>query len=559
MVVSLVTGRFVLTAPSQDRLQEDAAAGCSGNLADVDVSYISTGHLLVTVLTTATFYLMLRSYRLRRQRFQFFSRLGIPGPRPNLIKGNCDLMRNPSLLSIDVMEQWQRLYGNIYGYFIGQKPFVVCSHLDHVRQVLVKDFQNFINRPKLNIDIKPLNDTLVCLRGQRWKDVRRVLSPVFSRRHMRHVSAIVNCCVDILIDVVESQQHHDIEFHGLFQGLTCQVIGTAALNSNVECQRNADDKFLYALRQFFKNTTNPLIDLAIYFPIVHQLLAIVCRLMSPIGQFTQSIIDKVQLAIDQRRQERASSGAEEERHSDMLELLLDAAEDRFSDNKDLDQDRSEPRRRLNYLLSDDEIVANAWVFLLGGFETTANCLTYCCYLLAKHPHIQQRLYNEIVDHLQVDEDLSYEQVSQLNYLDQVISETLRLFPPVVLMVTREAANDTEIGGYKIPAGTNIQIPIWQIHHDPELWPNPHLFDPDRFMPELKKERDPMAWLPFGAGPRGCIGIRFGLLETKVALAKLLIKYQIVPCKRTEQNLTLRVPTVTLNPSEDGVWLAVEPR
>ena len=79
----------------------------------------------------------------------------------------------------------------------------------------------------------------------------------------------------------------------------------------------------------------------------------------------------------------------------------------------------------------------------------------------------------------VDEDLSYEQVSQLNYLDQVISETLRLFPPVVLMVTREAANDTEIGGYKIPAGTNIQIPIWQIHHDPELWPNPHLFDPDR--------------------------------------------------------------------------------
>ena len=109
----------------------------------------------------------------------------------------------------------------------------------------------------------------------------------------------------------------------------------------------------------------------------------------------------MQLAIDQRRQERASSGAEEERHSDMLELLLDAAEDRFSDNKDLDQDRSEPRRRLNYLLSDDEIVANAWVFLLGGFETTANCLTYCCYLLAKHPHIQQRLYNEIVDHLQV--------------------------------------------------------------------------------------------------------------------------------------------------------------
>ena len=110
-------------------------------------------------------------------------------------------------------------------------------------------------------------------------------------------------------------------------------------------------------------------------------------------------------------------------------------------------------------------------------------------------------------------------------MDQVLCETLRLFPPVVHLVTREASEPVQLGKTTIPAGTNIQIPVWQIHHDPNLWPDPYSFDPDRFDPELKKSHHPMSWIPFGSGPRACIGIRFAMLEAKITLAKLLMKYR----------------------------------
>lgn len=184
----------------------------------------------------------------------------------------------------------------------------------------------------------------------------------------------------------------------LKQGLTCQVIGECALDTTIDCQRKPDDDFLNSLRQFLKTANHPIIDLAIYFPLVRQILAIICRVASPTGQFTQSIIDNVQRVIDERRENGTS-------HNDILQLLLDAAENQIDSSESdssSNSEASEPKggpRRLQYLLSDDEIIANAWVFLLGGFETTANALTYCSYLLATHPDIQEKLHQEIVENL----------------------------------------------------------------------------------------------------------------------------------------------------------------
>ena len=193
--------------------------------------------------------------------------------------------------------------------------------------------------------------------------------------------------------------------------MTCQVIAECALDTTVDCQRYPDDPFLNALQQFMNSThKNPIIDLAIYFPLVKKILAIICRIASPTGQFTQSIIDRVQRAIDKRRSGQAY------RHNDILQLLLDAAEkpsvdknqrhsdsenssDQVTDSSPSPSVSSSASRRMQYLLSDDEIIANAWVFLLGGFETTANALSYCAYLLATHPDIQEKVYQEIVDNI----------------------------------------------------------------------------------------------------------------------------------------------------------------
>ena len=414
-------------------------------MVPIEESGSYTSGVLLTAVVVSLVACLIQSYMYRRKSFSFFRQLGIPGPDPHLIKGNGNEIRDRSRLAIEVMDKWQNQFGDVYGYYVGLKPYVVVKDLDLVQQVLIKDFHNFVNRPHMGIEIQPVINTLVGLRGQRWKHVRRIISPTFSKAKMRMISTIINQCVDVLVQVVDKQQHQEIDFYGLFQGntsinrqsqipeyhpevlfsftgLTCQVIGQAALDTEVDCQRNTTDEFLGALRNFLQKANNPIIDLAIYFPIVRQILALICHVASPCGQFTQSIIDKVQKVIDTRRQSSAATG---QYHNDILQLLLDAAEDNSEQNNNTDDGPDScpeecakpsaesatpatssglhPKRRsvAKYLLSDDEIIANAWVFLLGGFETTANALTYCSYLLATHPDIQDRVYQELIDNFQV--------------------------------------------------------------------------------------------------------------------------------------------------------------
>lgn len=183
-----------------------------------------TSHLVAIGLALVVASLC-HSYMHRRRAYQFFRRLGIPGPEPHLIKGNCDKMRNHSLVAIDVMDQWKSEFGDVYGYFIGMKPYVVVGDLDLIQQVLIRDFHKFINRPAMGIEIRPVINTLVGLRSHRWKEVRRIISPTFSARKMRKINSIINRCADILVEVVgkHAETQNEIDFYGVFQGLTCQV------------------------------------------------------------------------------------------------------------------------------------------------------------------------------------------------------------------------------------------------------------------------------------------------------------------------------------------------
>ena len=178
----------------------------------------SLTYWLFTILILVAIVFLTQSYLFRREKFSFFNRLGIPGPRPHLITGNCDEIRNSSKVPTDVMDQWQRQYGDIYGYYIGVKPYIVVRDLDLVQRILTKEFHNYVNRPHMGIEIRPVTNTLVGLRGQRWKHVRRTIAPAFSKTKMRVISHIINYCVDILVDdVVASRQDQDMDFHSLFQ------------------------------------------------------------------------------------------------------------------------------------------------------------------------------------------------------------------------------------------------------------------------------------------------------------------------------------------------------
>jgi cytochrome P450 len=177
------------------------------------------------------------------------------------------------------------------------------------------------------------------------------------------------------------------------------------------------------------------------------------------------------------------------------------------------------------MMSDAEIVDNLMTFITAGHETTALGLAWTFDLLARHPEIESRVLNEI-DTVTEGQLLTSQDVSRLVYTRQVFSEAMRLYPPAPI-ITRTALQDFQLGEYLIPAGTVLFVPIYAVHHHTSLWADPEMFNPDHFSPENTKARHRYAYMPFGAGPRVCIGNAFAVMEAVAILAVLLQKFRLV--------------------------------
>lgn len=174
-------------------------------------------------------------------------------------------------------------------------------------------------------------------------------------------------------------------------------------------------------------------------------------------------------------------------------------------------------------ISDDDISNDLLIFMLAGHDTTSTALTYSLWVLGRHPHIQDRVAAEAT--AIGDRELTPEDVPRLEYTVQVLHEAIRLCPPAA-GVARLATRDIAVDGYRVEAGTLVAVGLYGLHHDPALWPNPMVFDPDRFSPENTKNRDRWQFLPFLAGGRPCIGEHFARLETTLALATIVRAMEI---------------------------------
>nr|XP_021520267.1 cytochrome P450 3A29-like isoform X4 [Meriones unguiculatus] len=188
-------------------------------------------------------------------------------------------------------------------------------------------------------------------------------------------------------------------------------------------------------------------------------------------------------------------------------------------------------------LSDLEIVAQSISFILAGYDTTSTALSSIMYTLATHPDAQMKLQHEIDTFLPNKEPATYGALRGMEYLDMVVNETLRLYP-VTFRVSRLSKKDAQINGVLIPKNTSITVPVFALHRDPEHWTDPEDFLPERFSKENKDRINPYVFMPFGIGPRNCIGMRFALLNMKLAVVKILQNFCIHTCEETEVPLKL---------------------
>ena len=260
---------------------------------------------------------------------------------------------------------------------------------------------------------------------------------------------------------------------------------------------------------------------------------------------------------------RQRKGEKSGKHHDFLELMIDAqkktdnteddTEDKLNDMEShhgMEDNRQLVDSKIKIPLTDDDILANSFVFLLAGYETTANLLSYLTYQLAVNPECQQTLVEEVQQCIDQNGTIDYEGIVGLPYLDACISETLRLCNPA-LQAARVASEDYTLGktGITIPKGMTVIIPVHAIHHSPKFYPNPHRFDPTRFMPENRDKLIPYTYLPFGAGPRNCVGMRFALMEAKTAIVRLITKYEFFRTKNTKVPLQLKKYVAFLSPTD----------
>jgi cytochrome P450 len=204
-------------------------------------------------------------------------------------------------------------------------------------------------------------------------------------------------------------------------------------------------------------------------------------------------------------------------------------------------------------MSDRQLRDEVMTIFLAGHETTANALTWTWYLLSRNPDAEARLHDEL-DRVLGGRTPSFADLRELPYSRMVIEETLRLYPPA-WAIGRFAAGDDEVGGYRIPATSQLVMSPYVTHRHPEFWDLPEAFDPERFLPEKAAGRPRFAYFPFGGGPRQCIGADFAMIEAQLALATVAQRYRLrLPPGRVVEP----EPLVTLRP-KGGMPMHLQPR
>lgn len=233
--------------------------------------------------------------------------------------------------------------------------------------------------------------------------------------------------------------------------------------------------------------------------------------------------------------------------------------------------------------SDNELIAQCFLFFAAGLDTSSSALTFAAYELVANPDVQQKLYEEIAEVQLGGKRITYDVIQKMKYLDQVVSETLRKWPGAVQtdrLCTKDYIYDDGKLKFKIEKGSSIIFPVYGVHHDPKYYPNPDKFDPERFSDENKHKILPSAYAPFGVGPRNCIGMsikfygifstvifiekknsfagsRFALMEVKAILYYLLLNFSFEPNKDTQIPLKMKKGFFLL--TEKGVHLELKPR
>jgi cytochrome P450 len=408
-------------------------------------------------------------------------------------------------------------YGDLVAFRIGAWPAMLVNNPDDIEYVLVKNHRGFTKNRHFWRYVRAIFGTgLLTAVGDDWQRQRRLNAPAFSGQRLASYGAVMARHAEAMLKGWKPGERVDV--HAEIMALTLEIAAETLLGTSVKQDIAEIEQSTNVLmaeisarlrRPFFVPDGVPIPGNVRYRRALRRIDQLVARIIAA------------------RRQTGEDRG-------DLLSLLLLA---RYENGDPMTEQQIR-----------DEVVT----MLLAGHETTALALSWTCYLLSRHPTVESRLAAEVREVLGT-RSPTVDDLTRLSFCEQAINEGMRLYPPA-WAIGREVIDPCEIGGYRVPAGMTIFIAPWVLHRDPRHFDNPNEFRPDRWASRLAKQLPRFAYMPFGGGPRTCIGSRFAMMEAVLILATIAQHFVLEPQDERPEPF----PSITLRP-KGGVWLRPQPR
>jgi cytochrome P450 len=415
-----------------------------------------------------------------------------PGPRGIPFLGSFfDVHRDV----LGMFERGLREHGDTVRFGFGPFDFVVVHRPEDIRTILLERADDFCKSPSYAGLELVIGKGLLTSEGEFWKRQRKLLTPAFHHKRLADFGATMVRCASELADGWDRASNTQvIDLHQQMLSLTLRIVGKTLFSTDLSAHAGNMGPALEVVLEHAN------------FIATSMLMAPPQWMPTPRNRRFEAamrVVDDLVLGIIAQRRRYPEKVGEDP--GDLLGMLMAATGD-------------------DGAMTDRELRDEVATLVLAGHETTAQALTWTFMLLSRHPEIERRVVAEI-QAVCGSAPPSFEQLRALEYTGRVIDESLRLYPPAWLY-ERQALVDVELGGYAIPAKTMVAVVPWTLHRHPSHWPNPEGFDPDRFLPEAVAARPRYTYLPFGGGPRQCIGVNFALYESKLVLATLLQRYSV---------------------------------
>lgn len=480
-----------------------------------------------------------------KRKYDYWSNRGFPYVEPKFLKGNIEGMGTTRAFGEVMLDCYKDLKGKgpVGGIYLYTEPAAIIMDMDLLRNVLVKDFQYFHDRGMyINEKDDPLSAHLFSIEGSQWRNLRNKLSPTFTSGKLKMMHPTMISVADQFVDHLNGLCKGSVvqlEMKELLSQFTTDIIGNVAFGVNCNSMKDPHSEFRRIGRKIIEPSSWTLF------------VQIFVTMFPKLGKFLhmklndQDVTEFFMKLLSETIKYRKENNVQ---RNDFLSMLIQIM------NTGKLEGEADDLGKMTF----NELAAQVFLFFFAGFETSSSTMTFVLYEMALNLDIQEKARREIKEVIERHGgELTYDAAMELKYVDQIIQESLRKYPIVDTQLRKTSA------AYKVPGtelvlekGTTILLPAIGFHHDPEIFPNPEKFDPERFTKENIGARHPYAWFPFGKGPRDCIGMRFGMMQTRLGVATVLKNFLVTTSEKTLIPMKFQPDAQVLNPV-GGMFLNLE--